>query len=67
MISNWIFWSIPVYYIRPYVVAWWITMFVLPAFVGLYFTKAGFIFNWLWFDLIFYGYVKMKQSNGGEQ
>ena len=42
-------------------------MFVLPAFVGLYFTKAGFIFNWLWFDLIFYGYVKMKQSNGGEQ
>ena len=65
--TNWIFWAIPPNYVRRYVFAFWLVMFILPAYVlGLHFTKLGFIINWLWFDLIFYGYVKAKQKAEGE-
>ena len=62
MISNWLFWAIPGKYIKRYLI-----MFFLPGFLlGLQFTKLGFIINWLWFDLIFYGWVRAKQMIGDD-
>jgi hypothetical protein len=42
-------------------------MLILPGYVlGLQFTKLGFIINLLWFDLVFYGWVKVKQQIEGD-
>jgi len=42
-------------------------MFIIPGYVlGLQFTKLGFIINLLWFDLVFYGWVRAKQIIEGD-
>ena len=65
---NWLFWAIPAKYIRRYLITLWFVMFFLPGFVfGLQFTKLGFIINVLWFDLIFYGWVRAKQMMEGDK
>ncbi len=51
-----------------YVVTLWFVMFVIPQyFFGLQFTKLGFVVNFLWYDLIFYGWVKVKQKLGDNE
>jgi hypothetical protein len=44
-------------------------MFFLPGYVlGLHFTKLGFIINWLWFDIVFYGWYRAaKQMLGDDE
>jgi len=65
---NWVFWAIPEKYIMRYVVTLWFVMFVIPQyFFGLQFTKLGFVVNFLWYDLIFYGWVKVKQKLGDNE
>ena len=40
----------------------------LPTYIfGLQFTKFGFIINWIWFDLVFYGWVRAKQMIGDDK
>tara|TARA_B110000444_G_C18586275_1_gene476326 strand:+ start:429 stop:635 length:207 start_codon:yes stop_codon:yes gene_type:complete len=64
---NWIFWAIPRQYVRRYFFTMWLVMLILPGYVlGLQFTKLGFIINLLWFDLVFYGWVKVKQQIEGD-
>ena len=66
--TNWLFWAIPHQYVRRYLFALWLVMFVLPGYVfGLQFTKFGFIINLLWYDLIFYGWVRIKQQLGDDE
>ena len=68
MISNWLFWAIPRNYIRRYLFTFWLVMFFIPTyFLGLQFTKLGFIINWIWFDLVFYGVVRAKQMIEGDE
>jgi hypothetical protein len=68
MISNWLFWVIPRQYIRRYLFTFWFVMFFLPGYVlGLHFTKLGFIINWLWFDIVFYGWYRAKQMIGDDE
>ena len=63
MISNWLFWAIPEKYIMKYLVTLWLALFIIPQyFFGLYYTKLGFIVNFFWYDLIFYGWVKFKEA-----
>lgn len=65
---NWIFWAIPPEYVRRYFVMMWLALFFLPGFIfGLQFTKLGLIINILWFDLIFYGWVRAKQTIEGDK
>ena len=65
---NWLFWAIPRQYIRPYIFALWLVMFFLPAYImGLQLTKLGFIINWIWFDVVFYGWVRAKQMLGDDE
>jgi len=33
----------------------------------LHFTKLGFIINLLWYDLVFYGWVRAKQAMEGDE
>ena len=65
--TNWILWAIPEKYILKYLITLWLAMFVIPQyFFGLYFTKLGFFVNFLWYDLIFYGWVRVKQNIEGD-
>ena len=65
---NWLFWAIPRNYVRRYIFMFWLVMFFLPTyFLGLQFTKLGFIINWIWFDLVFYGWVRAKQMIGDDE
>ena len=65
---NWIFWAIPREYVRRYFITLWLVMFIIPNYIfGLYFTKIGFIINLLWYDMIFYGWVRVKQTLGGDK
>ena len=67
MLSNWLFWAIPSTYVRRYFFTMWLVMFIIPGYVlGLQFTKVGFIINLLWFDLVFYGWVRAKQIIEGD-
>ena len=65
---NWLFWAIPPQYVKRYLITLWLVMFIIPNYVfGLYFTKIGFIINLLWYDMIFYGWVRVKQTLGGDK
>ena len=65
---NWLFWAIPPNYIRRYIFLLWLVMFFMPGFIfGLQLTKLGFIINWIWFDLIFYGWVRARQTIGDDE
>tara|TARA_R100001460_G_scaffold107608_1_gene156610 strand:+ start:107 stop:313 length:207 start_codon:yes stop_codon:yes gene_type:complete len=65
---NWIFWAIPREYVKRYFITLWLVMFIIPNYIfGLYFTKIGFIINLLWYDMIFYGWVRVKQTLEGDK
>ena len=65
---NWIFWSVPSEHVRRYLLTMWLVMFIIPGYVfGLHFTKLGFIINLLWYDLVFYGWVRFKQMMEGDE
>ena len=68
MISNWLLWAIPEQHVMRYLVTMLVVMFVLPTYLfGIQFTKIGFVINLLWYDLIFYGWVKVKQQIGDDE
>ena len=65
---NWIFWAIPPQYVKSYIITMWLVMFIIPNYIfGLYFTKIGFILNLIWCDIIFYGWVRVKQTLEGDK
>ena len=67
MIRNWLFWEVPEKYAMKYIVILWLALFVIPYYIfGLYYTKLGIILNLVWYDLIFYGWVKAKQRAEGD-
>ena len=66
--NNWLFWAIPEQHVKRYIITLWLAMFVVPQYLfGLQFTKFGFIMNLLWYDLIFYGWVRVKQKLGDDE
>tara|TARA_Y100001937_G_C7048860_1_gene298115 strand:+ start:649 stop:855 length:207 start_codon:yes stop_codon:yes gene_type:complete len=68
MIWNWIFWAIPQEYVRRYFITLWLVLFFLPGvFLGVRLTILGLFINFLWYDIIFYGWVRFKERmEGGE-
>ena len=68
MISNWLLWAIPEQYVKRYLITLWLVMFMIPGYIlGMHFTKLGFVVNLLWYDLIFYGWVRVKQKLGDDE
>ena len=68
MIMNWLFWAVPEKYVMRYIVILWVALILIPSYIfGLYYTKLGIILNLIWYDLIFYGWVKAKQRAEGDE
>ena len=68
MIMNWLFWAVPEKYAMKYIVILWVALILIPSYIfGLYYTKLGIILNLVWYDLIFYGWVKAKQRAEGDE
>jgi len=64
---NWLFWQVPADYIGRYAVTLWLVMFVIPQFLfGIKFTIMGFLLNLIWYDVIFYGWYRVKQQLEGD-
>tara|TARA_Y100001938_G_scaffold136798_1_gene200111 strand:- start:2880 stop:3086 length:207 start_codon:yes stop_codon:yes gene_type:complete len=64
---NWIFWAIPQQYIRTYFISLWLVLFFLPGLLlGVRLTLLGLLVNFLWYDIVFYGWVKFKQRLEGD-
>jgi len=63
VMSNWIWWAIPEKYIRRYLIFLWLILFIIPGYgFGIQYTKLGLIVNWLWYDIVFYGWAKTKEQ-----
>jgi hypothetical protein len=63
MIWNWFWFAIPEKYIRRYVIYLALILFIIPYWVfGFYYTRLGIIVNLIWFDIIFYGWVKVREQ-----
>ena len=60
---NWIFWAIPPQYVKRYFVTLWLVLFFLPGvLMGVRLTILGMLVNFLWFDIVFYGWVKFTEA-----
>jgi hypothetical protein len=65
---NWIFWTIPTQYLKTYFITLWLVLFFLPGvLMGVRLTILGLVVNFLWYDIIFYGWVKFKERLEGDQ
>ena len=68
MITNWLFWAVPEKYAMKYIVIMWVALMLIPSYIfGLYYTKLGIMLNLIWYDLIFYGWVRAKQRLEGDE
>ena len=60
---NWIYWTVPQKHFKRYLITLFLVMFILPQYVfGVMYTMLGFLINLIWFDLIFYGWVKVRDE-----
>lgn len=60
---NWIYWTVPHKHFKRYLITLFLVMFILPQYVfGVMYTMLGFLINLIWFDLIFYGWVKVRDE-----
>ncbi len=62
---NWLYWYVPDSYVKRYIIMMILIMFVIPnALFGVYYTMIGFLVNLIWYDLIFYMWIKAKEKLG---
>tara|TARA_B100001248_G_scaffold17555_1_gene11642 strand:- start:10813 stop:11016 length:204 start_codon:yes stop_codon:yes gene_type:complete len=60
---NWIYWTVPKKYVRRYLVMLALVLVIIPQFIfGIMYTTLGFLVNLIWFDLIFYGWVRAREQ-----
>ena len=64
---TWLFWSVPKKHVRRYVIMLALVLVIIPQyFFGIMYTTLGFLVNLIWFDMIFYGWVRVKEQIEGE-
>ncbi len=66
MISRWLFWAIPEKYVQKWCIGLLLLLYFIPFVFGIYYTKLGIIVNLIWYDVIFYGWVKVKEATEGD-
>ena len=60
---NWIYWTVPKKYVRRYLVMLALVLVIIPQFIfGIMYTTLGFLVNLIWFDMIFYGWVRFREQ-----
>ena len=64
---NWLFWAIPHHHVKRYFITLWLVLFFLPGvLLGVRLTIMGLVINYIWFDMVFYGWVKFKEKIEGD-
>jgi len=54
---------VPKKYVRRYLVMLALVLVIIPQFIfGIMYTTLGFLVNLIWFDLIFYGWVRAREQ-----
>jgi len=67
MSDSWLFWTVPEKHVRRYLVLMLLVLFILPNYIfGIRYTLTGLLVNLVWFDMIFYGWAKVKDKLEGE-
>jgi hypothetical protein len=62
--TNWLSYAVPKKYVGKYLVTMWVALFIVPQYIfGLYYTKLGIIVNIVWYDVIFYMWLKFKKND----
>ena len=60
---NWIYWTVPKKYVGRYLVMLALVLVIIPQFIfGIMYTTLGFLVNLIWFDIIFYGWVRAREQ-----
>ncbi len=66
MISRWLFWAIPEKYVQRWCLGLLLILYIVPYLFGIYYTKLGIVVNLIWYDVIFYGWVRVKEAVEGD-
>ena len=65
--TNWLWWSVPQEHVKRYVIMLALILVIIPQYIfGIMYTLLGFLINLVWFDIIFYGWVKVREQIEGE-
>ena len=65
--TNWLWWTVPQEYVKRYVIMLALILVIIPQYIfGIMYTLLGFFINLIWFDIIFYGWVKVREQIEGE-
>ena len=65
--TNWLWWSVPQEHAKRYVIMLALILVIIPQYIfGIMYTLLGFFINLVWFDIIFYGWVKVREQIEGE-
>jgi hypothetical protein len=65
--TNWLWWSVPQKHARRYIIMLGLILVIIPQYIfGIMYTTLGFLLNLIWFDIIFYGWVRVKEQIEGE-
>ncbi len=51
---TWLFWQVPDFRGKQYIIMMILVLFLLPAFFGIKYTSMGYLLNFLWADFILY-------------
>ena len=60
--TNWLWWTVPQEHVMLALI-----LVIIPQYIfGIMYTLLGFFINLVWFDIIFYGWVKVREQIEGE-
>ena len=59
--TSWFTWQVPEARLNQYLFYMVMVVFVVPYIAGIMFTSLGYFLNVLWFDMIFYMWLRNKE------
>ena len=59
--TSWFTWQVPEARLNQYLFYMVMVVFVVPYIAGIMFTSLGYLLNVLWFDMIFYMWLRNKE------
>ena len=59
--TSWFTWQVPEERLNQYLFYMVMVVFIVPYIAGIMFTSLGYLLNVLWFDMIFYMWLRNKE------
>tara|TARA_Y100000114_G_C11509326_1_gene208224 strand:- start:179 stop:412 length:234 start_codon:yes stop_codon:yes gene_type:complete len=59
--TSWFTWQVPEARLNQYLFYMVMVVFIVPYIAGIMFTSLGYLLNVLWFDMIFYMWLRNKE------